>query len=540
MTFVSPGAIRGALDDTRALFVREGAVPRLLAKDPTLFAAATDVREKVAQRLGWVDLPLRMPSRLGDLASFVRGVHQDGFTHALLLGMGGSSLAPLVFSRLFPRRGEGLDLTVLDSSAPDAVRRVRDSLPLERTLVIVSSKSGTTAEPNALKAYFRAEVERHAGRLWGRAFAAITDPGTPLADEASAEGWRRVFENPPDIGGRYSALSLFGLVPLALMGHDPQAILASARSLLEASGEDGGELLEVGALLGGAAVAGRDKVTFVSHPELDVFGLWLEQLFAESTGKEGKGLLPVALEPRRAAYGSDRLFVGIGTGEGDPLAGLDTGEAPAMRVEIPTPPSLGREMMRFEVGVALAGVAMGINPFDEPNVAESKANTERILKGPGSGEGVLGEALPAARADAPVRRLMGQIPKDGYLQIAAYLDPGGGFDGELMHLREALGHLTDRPVTSGYGPRFLHSTGQYHKGGPPVGAFIQLVAESPDEAIPGSPYGFGTLIRAQAEGDREALSRRRFPLVAVNLGKDPHGTLDTLIDELLGKGGARR
>jgi len=540
MASISPGAIRSAVDDTRSLFVRESAVSRLLAKDPTLFAAAMDLKEKVTQRLGWVDLPRRMPPRMGDLASFVSGVHRDGFTHALLLGMGGSSLAPLVFSRLFGRTEEGLDLTVLDSSSPAAVRRVRDSLPLERTLVIVSSKSGTTVEPNALKAYFRGEVERHAGRMWGRAFVAITDPGTPLADEAADEGWRRVFENPPDIGGRYSALSLFGLVPLALMGHEVQTILASARSLLEASGEEGGELLEVGALLGGAAVAGRDKVTFVSRPEREVFGLWLEQLFAESTGKEGRGLLPVALEPGRASYGPDRLFVGIGSGEGDPLAGLDIGEAPTMRVEIPTPQSLGREMMRFEVGVALAGVAIGINPFDEPNVAESKANTERILKGLRPGEGVVAEALPAAQAATSVRRLIGQVPQEGYVQIAAYLDPEGGFDGDLTRLREALGRLTDRPITSGYGPRFLHATGQYHKGGRPVGAFIQLVAEEADEAIPGFAHGFGTLIRAQAEGDREALSRRRFPIVSVNLGEDPQGALNAFVDELLGGGGRGR
>lgn len=540
MEAINPGVIRAAVDDTRALFIREGAVSRLIAKDPTLFAAAADVQKKVTQRLGWVDLPTSMAPRLGDLASFVEGVRRDGFTHALLLGMGGSSLAPLVFSRLFPRAEGGLALTVLDSSSPDAVRRVRDSLPLERTLVIVSSKSGTTAEPNALKAYFRGEVERHAGRMWGRSFITITDPGTPLGEEARSEGWRRVFENPPDIGGRYSALSLFGLVPLALMGHDPRATLAAAGSLIAASGEDGGALLEAGALLGGTAVARRDKVTFISHGDLDVFGLWLEQLFAESTGKEGKGLLPVALEPRRASYGADRLFVGIGTGSDDPLAEVATGDAPTMRVEVPTPEALGREMMRFEVAVALAGAAMGINPFDEPNVAESKSNTERILTGLKPGESVATEATPASQAAGPIRHLVGQIPQEGYLQIAAYLDPEGGFDEELTRLRQAIARLTDRPITWGYGPRFLHSTGQYHKGGRPVGAFIQLIADSAGLSIPGYPYGFETLIRAQAEGDRQALMRRRFPLAVVELGKDPASTLATLATELLAERGGQK
>ena len=526
---IHPGPISDASKEALRTLCEADAALRLVRKDPELYGPDPERIRTAEHRMDWVDLADTMAERVEDIRDFARDALKDGLTHAVLLGMGGSSLAPLVFVETFGVGKGGLSLEVLDSSSPDAVRRVAGSLAPEDTLILVSSKSGTTAEPQALKSYFEAFLKARLGEDWPRRMVAITDPGTPLAEEAREEGWRRVFLNPPDIGGRYSALSYFGLVPLALLGHDIDRLLASAREMLEAVRTGIGEknpALALGALLGGAFAAGRDRLTLVGGGPARSFPLWLEQLVAESTGKDGKGLLPVAMEPERQRYGSDRLFVTIGGGGGVPA-----GE-PWAHFALESPFDLGREMLRFEMGVALSGVVMGLDPFNEPNVAESKANTRRILEGLCPGDALPGHPVRVEEAVGLIRDLLRRLDRGAYLQVAAYVDPGAGHDAQLRLLRKRLSGLTDVPITSGYGPRFLHSTGQYHKGGRPVGSFIQLVSESEPLEIPGAPYGFEVLIRAQAEGDREALARRGFPVVTVDLGADVERGLSMLTQEL--------
>lgn len=527
---IQPGPILRTARETEDVLTGRSAMGRLLGKDPSLFGDDPQLQDKVKNRLGWVDLALTMRGHLPELSAFATRARQDGFTHALLLGMGGSSLAPIVFRQTFKTGEGGLQLEVLDSSSPDAVRRVTRSLPLERTLVIVSSKSGTTAEPDLLARHFQEVIEERLGRLWPRAFVAITDPGTPLDLLSRQKGYRKTFLNPPDIGGRYSALSFFGLVPLTLMGQDPLPLLQSAQELL---GEGARSALSLGSLLGAAYAKGKDKITFLADPALASFPLWMEQLMAESTGKEGKGLLPVAAEPERASYRQDRIFVAFAQGATPTLRPLAEGGHPVLRYQVDRPEDLGREMLRFELAVALTGVVMGINPFDEPNVSESKANTARLLKSfEATGRLPVEGLMTAEKAGPPLKGLLESVPEGGYLQVAAYLDSGAGYDAQLLELRARLGQRVEAPVTSGYGPRFLHSVGQYHKGGRPVGAFLQLVADSEELRVPGLPYGFQTLIRAQAEGDREALLKRNFPVVTIDLGKNPREGLDTLLGHL--------
>lgn len=523
------GRLSSEVRAARKILEDASAVARLLNKDASLYGPEVEVIQRVSRRLGWVDLAESMGGHLDDITAFAQKARQDGLTHVLLLGMGGSSLAPLVFADVFGKADGGMALEVLDSSSPDAVRRVERTLPLDRTLILVSSKSGTTAEPRALAAYFRKSLEERLGSRWKEAMAAITDPDTPLAEEAEGEGWRKVFLNPPDLGGRYSALSDFGLVPLALLGHDPARLLASAGEMLRTARDgdgDGNPALRLGSLLGAAYLGGRDRITFLGEGPARSFPLWLEQLLAESTGKDGKGLLPVAMEPPRRTFRQDRVFVAF-----DESTPFPQGH-PSVAFRVRSPWDLGREMLRFEMGVALSGVVMGLNPFDEPNVAESKANTQRILAELDATSPLPGDGVPVREGARRIRRLIGKMQPGAYLQIGAYLDPGAGLDGSLLELREAVATLTDIPITWGYGPRFLHSTGQYHKGGRPVGGFVQLVSDSAELPIPGLDYGFQTLIRAQAEGDREALERRGFPVVTVSLGKEAARGLSELVVEL--------
>ena len=457
---------------------------------------------EITNRLGWLTLAPDLRRRIPELQAFAERVAADGFTHAVLFGMGGSSLAPEMFARTYGTTPGFLELTVLDTTHPATIARVEASLDLDHTLFVVASKSGTTLETLSHFEHFFAAT---GGR--GTSFVAITDPGTPLQKLAGEKGFRHVFQNPPDLGGRYSALSLFGLVPAALIGADLEDLLFSAEEMGDGckavpAFENPGAWL--GAVIGEAAVAGRDKLTFVLPASVASFGDWVEQLVAESTGKEGKGIVPVAGEDLGppGAYGDDRLFVSLGDYPG--LAPLHAAGHPVVTLEFGGPKTLGAEILRFEFATAVACHILGINAFDQPNVEQAKQATRKILDGLKGGatleEPDRGDALGLLEGVAPWE----------YIAIQAYIDRTPEIEAALQHDRLSLrdGHRV--ATTVGFGPRFLHSTGQLHKGGPNSGVFFQVTdtEREIDLPIPGKPFTFGTLIDAQALGDLQALRAR--------------------------------
>jgi glucose-6-phosphate isomerase len=474
-------------------------VPRIWRHDHTVWKPEPT---EITNRLGWLTLAADLRGRIPELRAFATKVAADGFTHALLLGMGGSSLAPEMFARTYGTAKGALDLTVLDTTHPATIARVEASLDLAHTLFIVASKSGTTLETLSHFEHFFAAT---GGR--GSNFIAITDPGTPLEQLAKAKGFRRVFENPPDLGGRYSALSLFGLVPAALIGADLEDLLFSADEMADGckavpAFENPGAWL--GAVMGEAWLAGQDKLTFVLPASVASFGDWVEQLVAESTGKEGKGIVPVAGEDLGPpeAYGEDRLFVSLGDYPG--LAPLHAAGHPVVTLEFAGPKSLGAEIMRFEFATAVASHVLGINAFDQPNVEEAKQATRAILDALKDGA-----KLEEPDPGDPVGLLKGVAPWD-YIAIQAYTDHIPESAAALQHDRLNLRDRHRVATTVGFGPRFLHSTGQLHKGGPNMGVFLQVTdpERAIDVAIPGKPFTFGTLIDAQALGDLQALRAR--------------------------------
>jgi transaldolase/glucose-6-phosphate isomerase len=487
---------------------------RIWARDPTVWKDDPDTPE-IRDRLGWLTVGEAMAQQVKGLEAFSDEVRAE-FNRVVLCGMGGSSLAPEVLWRTFGAAPGHPSLHVLDSTDPRAVRQAERGGDLAKTLFIISSKSGTTQESDSFFRYF---WERTGGR--GRQFVAITDPGTPLEKLARERGFRRTFLNPPDIGGRYSALSFFGLVPAALIGVDVATLLHRAHRMAEACAACVPPLenpaARLGAVLGEGALAGRNKATFVLSPGIASFGLWLEQLIAESTGKEGKGILPVADEPLGPpdVYGDDRLFVSMAlAGEADAgaevhLGALERAGHPVVHLRLDDRYDLGQEYFRWEFATAVVGAVLRINPFDQPNVAESKANTKAVLaKG--------GAPSPAASAAELERFLSGIRPGD-YLAIMAYLPPTPENDRQLAAIRLRLRDRLKVATTLGYGPRFLHSTGQLHKGGPPVGHFLQITEPSKEDLpIPGEPFSFGRLEAAQAEGDLVALQARGRPAIRID------------------------
>ncbi|MEA2503559.1 MAG: transaldolase / glucose-6-phosphate isomerase [Actinomycetota bacterium] len=496
----SLGQLASAVRRRLKEFDADDIVSRIWSHDHTVWKP--DPTE-IANRLGWLTLPADLRGRIPGLQAFARQVAADGFTRAVLLGMGGSSLAPEMFARTYGTAAGALELTVLDTTHPATIARVEASLDLDHTLFIVASKSGTTLETLSHFEHFYA---RTGGR--GSSFIAITDPGTPLEELAGSKGFRRVFQNPPDLGGRYSALSLFGLVPAALIGADLEDLLFSAQEMADGckavpAFENPGAWL--GATMGEAWLAGQDKLTFVLPASVESFGDWVEQLVAESTGKEGKGIVPVAGEDigPPEVYGEDRLFVSLGDYPG--LAPLRAAGHPVVTLEFGGPKTLGAEIFRFEFATAVAGHVMGINAFDQPNVEEAKQATRAILASLGEG-GTLEEPDPGDAAGL----LQGVAPGD-YIAIQAYLDRTPETAAALQLDRLALRDRHRVATTVGFGPRFLHSTGQLHKGGPTSGVFLQVTdtGRDIDLPIPGKPYTFGTLMDAQALGDLQALRARR-------------------------------
>lgn len=542
---LSLGTWQGPVDRALKDLASKDAVIRIWDRDPSLWKDDPVHQAEIRQRLGWLTVAAAMRRQLPELEAFRQEVIRDGIEQVILCGMGGSSLCPEVLRLTFGDAPGFPRLWVLDSTDPEMVSRVAQQADPARTLHLISSKSGGTIEVDSLYRFFYDRAEARMGEDAGSAFAAITDPGTSLERLGAERRFRRVFVNPPDIGGRYSALSLFGLVPAALIGMDLNLLLDSAERMARAcTSSTPGERnpgLWLGAALGGLAAVGRDKLTLLASPRIAGFGLWVEQLIAESTGKEGRGIVPVAGEPLvpPEGYGTDRFFVYTRL-EGDDNAALDELvaeleilEQPVVTYLLASAYDLGGEFFRWEFATALAGALLRIDPFDQPNVQESKDNTKALLdvyrqrgnlpvEEPdlvqdalqlrGTGESTVGGALSA---------FLGQARQGDYLAIMAYLDMAEPIDQALERLRGRLLERTRLATTLGYGPRFLHSTGQLHKGGPNTGLFLQITADKTVEVpIPGQPYDFGTLQAAQALGDRQALRQHGRRVLSVHLSGD--------------------
>jgi transaldolase / glucose-6-phosphate isomerase len=521
---------------------------RLWKKDGTLWSALPV--PELTDRLGWLELPETMQQQVQALRDFAEKSKSDGIRHVVVLGMGGSSLAPEVFQRTFGNQPGYPALMVLDSTHPAAVKAVEAKIDLERTLFLVSSKSGTTTETNSFFYYFWDKLKQFKAQP-GENFVAITDPGTPLQKLAEERNFRGVFTAPADVGGRYSALTVFGLLPAALIGLDVADILKRARHMSQACGDSVPEPENPGLVLGAAlaelTLAKRDKVTFLCSPALTAFPAWIEQLIAESSGKDRKGIVPVAGEKLGAPekYGADRVFVYL-RHEGDEnhqldrqIAALQANGHPVVRIEISEKTDVGQEFFRWELAVAAAGAALGIHPFNQPDVQLAKDLAKKMMSEARDrkkkaaklkeevsltdGNGAL-EALSSWTSKAK--------PRD-YVSVQAYLNPTPEHDAALESLCESLRDRLGTATTLGYGPRFLHSTGQLHKGGPNTVLVLQIVDHpSEDVPVPETDYTFGTLIQAQALGDFTALKQRRRRALRVNLGSETKGGLERLAEAL--------
>src|SRR5882724_5000970 len=517
-----------AVEETLRFLEGHEFLDRLWVKDATLWKgdAAT-----VRNRLGWLTSPTIMRSHAEDIRTFADEIRRLQYSQVVLLGMGGSSLAGEGFNETFDSKMGFPDMLVLDSTDSAAVKHVIDTVNLGRALFVVSSKSGTTTETLAAYSFFRAQVEAAASPRPGMQFVAITDPGRPLDKLATETGFRRTFLNPASIGGRFSALSFFGLVPAALIGVDIKILLERAHGMVETCGNEvgvrGNPAVQLGAVLAGLARAGRDKVTLVLSEKIRALGSWIEQLLAESLSKDGTGLVPVADEPLGApsVYGDDRIFVSIVL-EGDTthdaaLAKLSDAGHPVLRLVLKDPMDIGAEFFRWELATATAGAVLGVNPFDEPDVAHGKEQTSTLLaewkrsrRLPEWPSDVEEDGLvlmtksnkkPTSVSKGLAAHLAQAVPGD-YLAIQAYLTPTSEAWRILQEIRVALRDRLRIATTVGWGPRYLHSTGQMHKGGPTSGLFIQITGDDREDlAIPGAGYGFSTLKAAQALGDLQSL-----------------------------------
>ncbi|MFV0534683.1 MAG: glucose-6-phosphate isomerase [Cumulibacter sp.] len=506
------------LSTTIADLVRDKIASAVMAQDPTLWGAAAE--SEAAQRLGWVDLPETSRPLLAAIEALSAELREDGLDRIVLSGMGGSSLAPEVICAT-----DGVPLITLDSTDPHQVAAAFD-VDLERTVLVVSSKSGTTVETDSHRRY---AIKRfsEAGIDPASRIVIVTDPGSPLQTLAEESGYRRVFEANPHVGGRYSALTAFGLVPAGLAGADISSLLDDAAEVAELLGSDNAEnpAVQLGALLGGAERAGAEKLVLASRESANVdFGAWAEQLIAESSGKVGRGILPVVVEdaaaPGFAGAGSDAVLGLLGPGEA-PVA--------ASGYALATDGPLGAQFLLWEMAIAIASRVIGVNPFDQPNVEEAKRMARALLDEPTAEQvtpalehdclsvTVLGGALgaPTTLASA-LSALLNAAAEDGYVAVMAYLDRHA--DVALRASRPLIAQRSDRQTTFGWGPRFLHSTGQYHKGGHPNGVFLQITADSSeDAAVPDRPYTFGSLQRAQAAGDAQVLAEQGRPVLHVHL-----------------------
>ncbi len=496
------GALATAVQARLATLRREEVVRRLWMRDHTVWK---DDPTEISDRLGFLTAPDHSLETAADLQAFAEEVMQEGRTDVVLLGMGGSSLAAGVMHAALAPAG-GLTLHLPDTTDPEELLALESRLDLDRTLFIAASKSGGTIETNALLAYFWEKKPD------GASFAAITDEGTSLHAFARDHGFRRVFPGDPEIGGRYSALSVFGMAPAALAGADIPQLALRAREMLDACrrtipAENPGALL--GAILGEAALAGRDKLTLVLPEELRELGLWIEQIIAESLGKDGVGIVPIEGEPLLPPgdCGADRLFVALGDPDHDGLDALAAAGHPVVRLPYSDAAQLPAEFARWEVATAVAGHILCVHPFDQPNVQEAKDATARVLAAP---------APPPPTP--PLREVLASLQPGDYLALLAWLPRTPENAAALQDLRLRLRRRYGVATTVDFGPRYLHSTGQLHKGGPPTGAFVQIVRDDPvDAPVPGKPYTFAELKAAQAQGDIEALLARGRRVARVTL-----------------------
>lgn len=538
---------------------------RLWAKDASLWSDDKDTQKQIKHSLGWLDAPTVSGAGLGPVRAFSDETASDGFRKAVILGMGGSSLCVEVLRAAFGAAPGRLELVTLDSTHPDAVAALEKTLDLEKTLFIVASKSGSTVEPNAFFDHFWALAAKRPGAKPGRQFAAITDPGTSLEKLSRELGFRKTFLNPSDVGGRFSALTWFGLVPACLAGVDAAELLSRARRAADSfspkTATKDNPALRLGAALGRHARDGRDKLTLILPPALETMGLWIEQLVAESTGKKGKGILPVAGEPLGAPseYGRDRLFVRIALkGRPEPeveakLAALEQSGQPVVRLEMDGVLDLGAQFLLWEVATAAAGYLLKVNPFDQPDVQAAKEKARELLNGSSDAaekasfragglaayadEG-LARALKAdGGQDRPLREVLAaqlaRVAPGDYFAILAFLGESDETRRLLDDLRRLLRARSAAPVTLSWGPRYLHSTGQLHKGGAAKGVFLVLTDAGRNRVtVPGKPFTFGELCRAQARGDAAAMTAAGRRVLRLDLGASAVEALRALVNAL--------
>jgi len=540
------GDHRREVEDILQKMTDSSILPRIWNGDHTVWKPKPD---EIVNRLGWMHIADNMRGEIPRLERLTGSLWKEGYRQALLLGMGGSSLAPRVFRSTFGTREEHLDLAVLDSTDPDAVLACAGAVDPARTLFIVATKSGGTVETLSFFKYFYRRVREAVGSdKAGRQFAAITDPGSALAGMADKYGFRETFLNDPNIGGRYSALSFFGLVPAALVGVDLGILLNRAEAMMDRcgpgvpAGENPAAVL--GALLGHLAATGRDKVTLVPSLPVDSFGDWVEQLIAESTGKQGKGILPVVGETLGppGVYGRDRFFVHLRLAYDQThdraLAELEKAGHPVIWIDLSDRYDLGGQFFLWELATAVAGHLMDINPFDQPDVESAKVQARRMVA-EYQKEGHLPKVEASPVTSAALKNFLSRAGAGDYLALQAYLPPVDGIDRALAGLRLRLRDTYHLATTVGYGPRFLHSTGQLHKGDAGRGLFIQFVLENAGDAdipdrpdAPESSVSFGLLKKAQALGDRQALLDAGRRVMTFRLGENPIGQLNKLTDGL--------
>ncbi len=513
-----PDLARAAIRSTWRRWHLQDVVERIWSGDPTAFSRL-DLPE-LADRLGWLTLHDDMSGRVPEFNRIADDLAADGVETVVLLGMGGSSLAPEVFASVFGSRPGRPRLLVLDSTHPDAILDVAAGLDVSTAAFIVSSKSGSTLETLSLFRYFFAACGGDGSR-----FIAITDPGSGLETLAAGRNFRATVLSPPDVGGRYSALSPFGLLPAAIIGADVRQLLENTAGFAARSRHPAEAALDLGATWGTLALLGRDKLTIHTSPTLSTFPGWLEQLIAESLGKNGTGVVPIAGEEWRDDYGPDRSFLTFRM-QGEPaVIPWDSAVAaghPVTRIELESPLVLGAEILRAELATAGAGEVLGVHPFDQPDVEAAKKLARKAMESGAASA----DATPAEVAKPELDRLLDQTAPGDYVGIHAYLNGRGELEEALARFRRVVGTRSGAATTLGIGPRFLHSTGQLHKGGPDSGVFIQLIDKPKNQVpVPETEHGFGEIISAQAAGDYEALLAAGRRVVRIDLGDDPAGAL---------------
>jgi len=553
-------AVDAALNDWTA----HRKVARLWARDASLW---TDQDED--KWLGWLHIADEQLKTVKRFTNFAAEVKDAGFSHVLLMGMGGSSLCPEVLRKSFGKVKGFPELHVLDSTDPAQIKSFENRINLANTLFFISSKSGTTLEPNIFKQYFydRAKDAVGADEV-GNRFVAITDPGSKLRDEATSENFRKIFLGVPSIGGRYSALSDFGLAPAAAMGIDIEQFLSRTIPMVRACGDASSKNnpgVILGAILGVAHNHGRDKITIVASPGIYDLGAWLEQLIAESTGKNGKGLIPVDREPIASPeiYGNDRVFIHLkldrdGDADADKLAAIERAGHPLVRISLSDVYDLGQEFFRWEIATAVAGSIIGINPFDQPDVEVSKVATKKLTQ-EYEQTGALPAETPFFESDGIklfadqrnsdelkqsaedqtlagyLRAHLNRLNKGDYFALLAYLEMNEGHESTLQIIRESIRDGKRVATCLGFGPRFLHSTGQAYKGGPNSGVFLQITCDDANDLqVPDQKYTFGTVKAAQARGDFEVLAERGRRALRVHLGADLEDDLRKIANAIRG------